>query len=153
MKNKLLLYVLHLEYSNMTVVHTWLPCLEHSSVLLRGCSKTQQAEVERVRPRAWNIMRWEEQLGTSGPSVQSGRTGGDLDQEQHHLHWSTSRGTSTSWMKLQPGPAGWNLNTTPWTQPAVTSYSSTHITEWLPSYLVFNRFKIFLDFENVFRKF
>ena len=69
------------------------PCLEYSSVLLVGCSKKQQAELERVQTRAWNIIR--RRAGNPSqplPSLQTRREEAavklvrDMHNQQHPLH-------------------------------------------------------------------
>ena len=76
------------------------PCLEYSSVLLVGCSKKQQAELERVQKRACKIIRWR----AGNISLQTRREEAavklvrDMHDVQHPLHdlLPKTRGSSTA---------------------------------------------------------
>ena len=80
---------------DLVTIYTTLirPCLEYSSVLLVGCSKKQQAELERVQTRACKIIR--RRAGNFSqplPSLQTRREETavklfrDMHDEQHPLH-------------------------------------------------------------------
>ena len=69
------------------------PCLEYSSVLMVGCNKKQQAELERVQRRACKIItRRAGNISQPLPSLQSRREEAavklvrDMHDQEHPLH-------------------------------------------------------------------
>ena len=80
---------------DLTTIYTTLirPCLEYSSVLFVGCSKKQQAELERVQTRACKIIRRRAgNISKPLPPLQTRREEAavklvrDMHDEKHPLH-------------------------------------------------------------------